>query len=149
MLLANCYKTLLPNLLLCQRQASVMMAARSEYCGVQPKTLLAFFASATGTGGSSARRDASRATISCPVIHRAVSTTWRTDAPGSVPRLTAWPPQRQHMCAREIVHMNMVTDGLAIRRQTIGSKYRDIGSFPEPVSACEIAPPVTDATADA
>ena len=73
--------SLLPNLLLCQRQASVMMAARSEHCGAQPKTSLAFFESATSTGGSPARRDASRATILSPVIRRAVSTTWRTDAP--------------------------------------------------------------------
>src|SRR5262245_24384499 len=43
MLQPNCYKPLFPNLLLCQRQASVMMAERSEYCGAQPKTSLAFF----------------------------------------------------------------------------------------------------------
>src|SRR5262245_56697364 len=70
-----------PNLLLCHRHASVMMVARSERFGVQPKTSLAFFGSATSTGGSPARRDASQTTMSSPVIRRAISTTWRTEAP--------------------------------------------------------------------
>src|SRR5262249_44289217 len=36
--------------------------------------------------------------------------------------------QRQHMRAGEIVHMNIVTHGRAIRRRIVCSKHRDIGS---------------------
>jgi len=54
MLEPNCYELLQPKSFGMQRQASVMMAARSHW--VSSPTLLAFLGSATTTGGS--RRDA-------------------------------------------------------------------------------------------
>ena len=52
----------------------------------------------------------------------------RTEVDGNGVAVVEQMLQRQHMRAGEIVHMNIVTHGRAIRRRIVCSKHRDIGS---------------------
>src|SRR5262245_46966122 len=90
------------NLFLRQRQASVMMVARSERTADHPRSSRARLASATRIGGSPDRRGLWRASILAPVTAQADSITSRTDAPCPLARLTAIvsPPSSRYCKAR-------------------------------------------------
>ena len=133
---ADFYKPLLPNLLLCQRQASAMMVARSECCGAQPNTSPAFF----GVGhqrwriACPPRRVAGNHLTSGNTSHRVNYLTDRraatgTEVNGNGVAFVEEVLERQHMRAGEIAHMNVVTHGSAVRRRIVCSKHRDIGSL--------------------
>src|SRR5215207_3097311 len=57
------------------------------FSGFQPRSAWIFSPEATSVGGSPARRGASTASMLCPVMRRAASTTSLTEKPASLPRL--------------------------------------------------------------